>query len=133
MMFAAKSGLRLSPRIWAGLSYLGVVPMVASYVVGRKNTFVRYHLRQALALILFKILNSSILLAFLKLSANGFGNQGIILLDVFLILGLMLNGAYNALQGRLVPLPVLGEPLARIMVGLLNRIRVELEATLRSL
>src|SRR5437867_3694410 len=96
-------------RLWACLPYLGMLFILVACLVRRKNALVRYHLKQSAALLLFKYLNTLFLVLVLKVFANDFGNQGLILLDVFLILGLTGSGIRNAWRGQMVPLPVFGE------------------------
>jgi hypothetical protein len=120
---------RAKGRLWAALSYWGILLMLVAYFAQGKNRLVHYHLRQAAALVLFKYANLILLSIILKSFPSNFGNQGLILLDVFLVFSLIIAGTRNAWHGKLISLPVFGEPFAEFLGRAWRWIRREAKKT----
>jgi uncharacterized membrane protein len=120
---------RTKGRLWAALSYWGILLMLAAYFAQGKNRLVHYHLRQAVALVLFRYANLILLSIILKSLPSDFGNEGLILLDVFFVLSVVVVGTRNAWHGKLIPLPVFGEPFAEFLSKAWRWVRREAKKT----
>ena len=92
-------------RLWAALSYLCVL-VVLPLLFARESPYVRFHANQGLLLLLFTVL-SYILLTLLNLFTPFFAVLRLLLLVIAAVL--MCYGIFNALFGRVQPMPLFGD------------------------
>jgi len=120
-------------KIWACLSYWGVIPILIAFFLGRKYDLVRYHLKQSMALIMFKNLAAVVLMLMIEMDNHNFGNLGLLILFGTLILTLSIIGTYHASQGKFSPLPVFGAPFGNFIGKMCNRIYRSIRAEIASI
>src|SRR5713226_2947760 len=83
---------RLKGRLWACFSYWSIVLMIIGYVVRGKNRLFRYHLGQAVALVIFINITALFVVSFMELIRNGAVTRGLALTYLFIVLLLRLDG-----------------------------------------
>ncbi|WP_344675409.1 DUF4870 domain-containing protein [Sphingobacterium kyonggiense] len=97
----------MDSKLQSILSYLGILWLVA-YFMGKdqRDDFSRFHLKQGLGLIIFSFIFSIALgiIAAIVPAIGIFVNIASILILVLLVIGIM-----NAANGKMKPLPIIGD------------------------
>jgi uncharacterized membrane protein len=109
-------------RITAIIAYIPIFGWVFAILAQRKDSFVVFHLRQSIGLVVFLVavflgwLGSAYLIAFIPYAmVVGMALFTLVITAFFFCLFAWILGIYNALKGRMVFLPIFGKLSARFL------------------
>jgi len=112
---------RLKGRLWACASYWSIILMIIGYVVRGKNRLFRYHLGQAVALVIVINITALFVVSFLEVIQSHAVSRGLALSYLLAVLMFRLDGTSNAWHGKFRPLPGFGDSLGQLVLGFILR------------